>query len=249
MNPNDISVGSFDALTFDCYGTIIDWERGILDVLRPWAAEAAGLRPPVDDRTLLQAFARCEPLVQDDAPDAAYPDVLRRTYDALAEHLGLPPTPAVGDRLAASIGDWPVFPDSVAALQRLARHAKLVIVSNVDRASFERTRTTWLRDVEIAAVVTAEEVGAYKPDPAMFRAAFAAVEALGVPAERVQDRLVHVAESLFHDITPATALGLRTVWVDRHHGGEGGASLRNPDAAVPTRTVHSLAEFADVAGA
>ena len=226
-------------LSFDCYGTIVDWERGILDVLRPWAAEAAGLKPPLDDEHLLAAFAEAEPQVEAENPNTLYPDVLARTVSRIATQLGIPDDLEVRARLGSSIGDWPAFADSREALSCLQRQFKLVVLSNVDRTSFERT-CQQLPGVKFAHVITAEDVGAYKPDRRMFDALFSKVRELGFD----QSQMLHVAQSLYHDIVPAGAFGARTVWIDRRAGRGGGATRTIQAAVEPTATLGSLAELA-----
>lgn len=233
-----LRLGDYSALTFDCYGTLIDWESGLLSVLRPWA-EANRLT--VSDADLLAAFSEAEPRCEHDRPTAPYRDILRAVHRELAHRFNIDPTTADAERLADSVGDWPPFPDTVEALQRLQRRYKLVIVSNVDKVSFARTNEK-LR-VRFDAIVTAEEVGAYKPDHRMFHRAIETLSGMGVD----RSRILHVAESLYHDHEPAQALGLRTVWINRRHGKTGPGATRAPQASVmPDLTVATLAKFADL---
>jgi putative hydrolase of the HAD superfamily len=224
------------ALTFDCYGTLIDWEAGLLSVLRRWASRrGAG----ASDDELLEAFARAESRAEQVQPFRLYPDVLRAAHAQIARDLGVAPEADAADELARSVGAWRPFRDTVPALERLARRFPLVVVSNVDRRSFARTRR--LLEVDFAAVVTAEDVGAYKPDPRMFVRALEVLRGLGVEARAV----VHVAQSLYHDHVPAKALGLRTAWVDRRRGRSGsGATSAAATAVGPDCTVGSLEELA-----
>lgn len=230
LNPAD-----FDALTFDCYGTLIDWERGILDVLRPWARRESV--EPSDDE-LLAAFAHLESPAQAANPRALYPDILRDVMRGLGRRFGAFATDDDADALARSVGDWPPFPDTGAALRALGRDRKLVILSNVDRASIARSIERI--GVPFDAVITAEDVGSYKPAHGHFRRAFEALGAMGVPRERI----LHVAQSLHHDHAPAKALGMKTVWVDRRRGKPGGATPAPADAVTPDLTVASLEELA-----
>jgi putative hydrolase of the HAD superfamily len=225
------------ALTFDCYGTLIDWERGILDALRPWSVVGG---PPIGDRALLAAFAEAESACQREHPGLAYSELLRYVHTRIAAAVGRPPDPRHARRLAESVGDWPPFPDTVPALTRLAQRFALVIVSNVDARSFAGTRRRL--DVPLHAVITAEEVGAYKPDPRMFEAAFARLQRDGIE----RDAIVHVAQSLFHDHVPAKRLGLRTVWVDRRGGATGGATPPPDEKVAPDLTIPDLATLADL---
>src|SRR6266536_3269041 len=200
-------LSDFTALTLDCYGTLIDWEAGILAALRPWAQAH---EVTAGDQALLAAFGRAESRRQAAAPTAPYPQIL------------------------ASVKDWPAFPDSAAALADLKEHYKLVIVSNVDRASFRHSNARL--GVTFDAVVTAEDAGAYKPALRHFQLALARLAEMGV----ARGQVLHVAQSLFHDHAPAKRLGLRTMWVnrrgDRGHGGGAtpAAAAVTPDGEVPT---------------
>lgn len=234
-----LDLGAFGALTFDCYGTIIDWEAGILRVLRSWAERH---RLPLDDEQLLGLFAQFEPEAERAEPSAPYRDVLRDTHRLIADAVGVIPDDAEAAALAESVGDWPAFADSAGALRRLGARYRLIVVSNVDERSFDRTRSAL--GVAFDAVVTAEAVGAYKPDRRMFDEAFAAAARLGVARERV----LHVAQSLYHDHVPAKALGMRTVWIDRRGGRSGGATLDPGVIVQPDLTLGSLGELADLAG-
>jgi len=222
-------------MTFDCYGTLIDWEEGIGSWLARWA-ESHGASPSRE--ALLQAFARAENQVEHERPASRYPEILRLTLNALGRELGIEPTPPEAEEFGTSVGDWPPFPDTSSALRLLGERYKLVIVSNVDRASFSRTATRL--GITFGAVVTAEEVGAYKPDHRMFLRAFETLEGMGIS----RGQILHVAQSLYHDHVPAKALGLSTVWVNRRRGQEGwGATAPPPTPVVPDLEVGSLAEL------
>lgn len=229
------ALDSIKALTFDCYGTLIDWERGISGVLRPWSQRH---NLSVSDEELLAAFAEAEPACEAEAPTALYPDVLRAVQRRLADRFGVPPSREDADILAESVGDWPAFPDTPAALRDLKGRYRLVIISNVDRASFARTNLKL--GVTFDAVVTAEEVGAYKPDHRMFERALEILQGMGIE----RGEILHVAQSLYHDHVPAQQLGLVTCWVDRRRGKTGSGATRtvSPDVK-PDHTVGSLAEL------
>ncbi len=216
--------GDYDALTFDCYGTLIDWGGGIVDYLQP---VLVGHYVHVRDDFLLEFFADTEPRVQ--AEGGSYAEVLREVLRRLGTRLGFVPNAEALDGFAASAGNWPPFPDTVAALQRLSEHFDLVVVSNVDNAIFASTAE--LLNADFKHVITAEDVGAYKPDRRMFDAARAALGS--------GSRILHVAQSLFHDIAPATELGLDSVWIRRDR------NAARPVSAQPTWAFDSLAEFAD----
>ena len=237
-------MSSFDfstvrALTFDCYGTLIDWETGLLAVLRPWAEREA--LAATSDATLLGAYSDIEPIVQRETPGAHYSDILREVMRRFALRHSASATKADCDALAASVGEWPAFADTPEALKRLKQRFKLVIVSNVDRASFARTNR--LLGVEFDAIVTAEDVGSYKPAPGHFDRAIAELGALGVD----RSQILHVAESLYHDHVPAKSLGLPTAWIKRTVQGSSRAT-RPPEMPVtPDMTFSTLGAFADAA--
>ncbi|MEW5701892.1 MAG: haloacid dehalogenase type II [Candidatus Zixiibacteriota bacterium] len=231
-----MTIRDFQALTFDCYGTLIDWETGLLNSLRPWAARH-GVR--VSDERLLEIFAEAEAHLEGELPRVRYSDILRSVHARIAQALNVPVTTAEAEAFAQSVGDWPPFPDTVAALQDLKQRHRLVIISNVDRAAFARTNA--ILGVAFDAIVTAEDVGAYKPDPRMFERALSVLADMGIR----RDRTLHVAQSLYHDHVPAKALGLATVWVDRRHDRPGWGATAPPGAPIkPDLVVNSLAELA-----
>ena len=229
---------AFDALTFDCYGTLIDWETGISAALAPWA-EAHGLAVVPDD--LVAAFSANETHVQQEHPTTRYPDILAETMRRVGTALGAPVSDDEAVAFGASVGEWPAFPDSSDALHRLHTRYRLIILSNVDRASFARSAARLGVDFDL--VITAEDVGAYKPSPLSFAALLAGVDGLGVPRER----LLHVAESLYHDHVPAQANGLRSVWIDRRRGDASTASPQPDQLVRPDWTFTSMGDFAAAA--
>jgi 2-haloalkanoic acid dehalogenase type II len=196
----------FRVLTFDCYGTLIDWESGIMAALQP-LLRAAG-RPPARD-AVLELYGRLEAAQEAETPAMPYSELLAVVHRRLAAELGLPTTAALDQAFGASVPDWPAFPDTVTALRYLQRHYKLVILSNVDRASFEGSNARL--GVTFDAIHTAQDVGSYKPDPANFRYLLDRLAAAGhSPGE-----ILHTAQSLFHDHAPAQAIGLASAWIDR----------------------------------
>ena len=226
-------------ITFDCYGTLIDWETGIIARVRPWL-DAAG-RQDIPDDLVLSAFALHQARHQQPRPALGYQEVLARSWADIQATFGLPEDPAQARAFAESCGDWPAFPDTVAALRRLAGRFALVILSNVDDASLARSLRTL--EVPFLLTVTAERVGSYKPGLAHFETAVAELAARGFPRESI----LHAAQSRHHDVEPAAKLGLPTVWVDRRRGKRGtGATIAN--TAVPFAVVTSLAELADGLG-
>ena len=224
----------FTHLTFDCYGTLIDWERGILAALRP-VLDRHGIA--LSDDGALERFGELESAAER-GPYRRYREVLATVMDGFGERFGFVPSADERAALAASVGDWPPFPDTVEALQTLARRFRLVILSNIDDDLFAGSAKRL--GVEFAAVVTAEQVGSYKPDPRNFRAL---IERLDI----VPDRILHVAQSLFHDIAPANALGLTTVWVNRRHD-RSGSGATPPATARPDLKVPDMRTLAQRAG-
>lgn len=228
-------LGDFDALSFDCYGTLIDWEQGILAELKPWAASAG-----LGDDAILEAFGAEESRCEAATPDKPYPQILADVHRALGRRWGLPTNAIAPIAFGGSVGRWPAFADSAAALGYLKQHFKLVILSNVDRVSFTRSNTKL--DVDFDLILTAQDIGSYKPDLRNFERLLAELDALGI----AKTRLLHVAQSLFHDIAPACALGLGTVWVNRRRGKPGGGATPPASGdATPDLEVASLAELAD----
>lgn len=226
----------FRALSFDCYGTLIDWEAGLLAVLRPWAGERA---VDVGDERLLATFSSHEPHVEAEQPTALYPAILAETFRRTGRSLGALVDDAWAARLGESVPDWPAFPDSSAALAALAEHYRLIIVSNVHRAGFAGSNVH-LRG-EFAAVITAEDVGGYKPADNHFRALDRALDDLGIE----RGALLHVAQGLFHDHVPAYRLGLPSIWINRGHDRQGwGASPEPSEDYSYALEFHSMADFA-----
>jgi len=234
---SDVDLTRFKALSFDCYGTLIDWEAGIAAVVGPWAREH-GLE--VSDEELLLAYAPHEAAVESELPAALYPEVLATAFRRTGEQLRVPVSDASARRLGDSVPDWPAFPDSATALARLARHYKLIILSNVHRTGFAGSNRHLRGD--FAAVITAEDVGAYKPAENHFRALDATLPRLGVE----RSELLHVAQSLFHDHVPAKREGLPSVWINRRHDRPGwGATPEPAEAWSYALEVPSMADFAD----
>lgn len=226
----------FDALSFDCYGTLIDWEAGIAGILTPWAAER-GLANNAED--LLTRYATHEARILRENPTIMYPEATARAFAAVARDLGEEATDHDLRRMSDSVPSWPAFDDSEDALVELAKHFKLIILSNIDNASFREANKKL--GVEFTRVLTAEEIGSYKPNPANFDALQAAIDDLGVPKER----LLHVAQSLFHDHIPAQQANYASVWIDRRHDRPGWGATPPPDTAVvPEQSFTSMADFA-----
>ena len=229
-------LSDFSVLTFDCYGTLIDWESGIVAALSPWL-EAHGVTPGRE--RILAAFAAAEAPQQQATPGMLYRELLATVHGAIAAEFGLAPDPAAAQAFGASIKDWPPFPDSAAALAYLKGHYQLVILSNVDRASFAHSQAKL--GVDFDAVYTAEDVGSYKPDPRNFAHLVAGLGERGIGREQI----LHTAESLFHDHVPAKRAGLVTCWIHRRAGEEGFGATRAPaDEVRPDFRFATLAAMA-----
>jgi putative hydrolase of the HAD superfamily len=235
----DLDVTRYKALSFDCYGTLIDWESGIAAVLVPWAREQ-GLDTGQEE--LLLAYADHEAAVEREMPTARYPGVLAAAFRRVGGSLGREVSDQWAQRLGDSVPDWPAFPDSADALARLASHYKLIIASNVHRDGFAGSNRQLHGD--FAAVITAEDVGAYKPALNHFHAIYATLTDLGLD----RGQLLHVAQSLFHDHVPAKREGLPSVWINRRHDRPGWGATKEPTEQWSFNLEFgSMAEFADAA--
>ncbi len=225
----------FKALSFDCYGTLIDWESGLIAGLKPLTDRLDG-RLSRDE--ILEAHAAHESAQQSQTPGKLYRDLLAIVYRRLAEEWGI----AVPWRDCAAYGrsvkDWPVFPDSKGALEYLKRHYKLIILSNVDNESFAASNK--ILGVNFDAVYTAEDVGAYKPADRNFNYMLGKLEALNVERKDI----LHVAESMFHDHAPANRHGLTSCWIYRRHDQQGFGATMNPgDMPGYEFRFNSMADF------
>lgn len=230
-------LSDFKALTFDCYGTLIDWESGIIAGLKPLTA-SVGTHLSRD--SILEAHARHESAQQRYTPAKRYRDLLAVVYKRLAEEWGVPVSIQECETYGQSIRNWPAFPDSAEALIYLKKHYKLVILSNVDTGSFGHSNDK-LR-VRFDAVYTAEEIGSYKPDERNFEYMLENIASLGV----AKGDILHTAESLFHDHVQAQKLGLATCWIHRRHEQGGFGATMNPGTPPKADfTFNSLAELAE----
>lgn len=223
----------FETLTFDCYGTLIDWETGIFTALRP-ILSAHG--KTVDDATLLKLYGDFEQRSEQGA-FRPYRQVLESVVRLFGAELGFTPTAEEARSLPDSLGNWRPWPDTVEALRRLKTRFRLAIISNVDDDLFSATRPQL--GIELDEVVTAQQAQAYKPSLKVFELALGRVQA---PAHRV----LHVGQSVYHDVVPAQALGLATVWVNRPSARPGVGAVKAADAK-PDLTVGSLRELAEIA--
>jgi 2-haloacid dehalogenase len=230
MQPSPIDWAAVEVLSFDCYGTLIDWESGILASLRSIIG-AAG--PTAPDDALLEAYGRHEARLEAE-PWQPYRQILREALTATITERGksVPATARAG--LGGSVADWPAFPDSVAALARLRRRFGLAVITNCDNDLFDFSDERLGRPFTWR--ITAQQVGSYKPARRHFEFALGRI---GLPPERI----VHVAQSLYHDHVPAQAMGLRTVWVNRRHD-RAGFGATPPASVEPSLTVTDMASLA-----
>lgn len=212
----------FKALSFDCYGTLIDWETGLWKSLQPLVE-----RSRVDRETALATFGIVEPEQEHETPTLPYRDILARVHAKLAERWNLKSTPAMDKAFGLSVGHWPPFPDTVDALAYLKRHYKLIILSNVDRQNF--TPTNKLLRVEFDAICTAEDIGSYKPDPRNFAYLLKAIGKLGLS----KAELLHTAQSLYHDHVPAERAGIARCWINRRGDTGKGSGATKAVAHMP----------------
>lgn len=213
----------FDVLTFDCYGTLIDWETGIHVALRPLLARVGR---QMQREEVLGTFAAHESAQEAQTPGVPYSELLATVHSRLAHHWDVTPLADESRRFGASVPEWPAFADSAASLQYLEKYYKLVVLSNVDRAGFEGSNPKL--GVTFEAVYTAQDIGSYKPDPRNFAYMLARLGEGGV----APGRILHTAQSLFHDHVPANSAGLASAWIDRRHEARGwGATLPPPEEA------------------
>ena len=211
-------LSDFKALSFDCYGTLIDWETGIVEALRPLSARAS-----VAPEQLLEAYGPIEHEIEVEQPGLAYSQLLERVHERLCDRFGVEQDELEAAKFGASVGDWPAFPDSAEALDYLKQHFKLIILSNVDRLSFAGSNRRL--GVEFDHIFTAQDIGSYKPDLRNFEYLLAGVERDGIG----KGELLHVAQSLFHDHVPANRMGIASAWIDRRHDKPGAGATVMPD--------------------
>jgi 2-haloacid dehalogenase len=225
----------FEILTFDCYGTLIDWETGLLSALHR-ILSAHGKK--IDDATVLELYGNFEQLSEQGA-FRPYREVLQSVVRQFGDKLGFVSTVDEARSLPDSLALWKPWPDTVAALRQLKSRYRLAILSNVDDELFAATRPQL--EVEFDEVVTAQQAQAYKPSLKIFELALARIQA---PAHRI----LHVGQSIYHDVIPAQALGLATVWVNRPSARPGVGAVKTA-LAEPDLEVSSLAELAELAAA
>ena len=207
----------FKALSFDCYGTLIDWETGLVEALRPLRENGASAEE------ILDAYGPIEHEIEVEQPGLPYSQLLERVHERLSDRFGVEPDEVEAAKFGASVGDWPAFPDTAEALRYLKQHFKLIILSNVDRLSFAGSNQRL--GVEFDHIFTAQDIGSYKPDLRNFEYLLSHLAADGIE----KGELLHVAQSLFHDHVPANQMGIASAWIDRRAGKPGGGATVTPD--------------------
>ncbi len=222
-----------EVLTFDCYGTLIDWEAGILSVLHQILSSHG---KEIDDATLLQLYGDFEQRAEE-APFQPYREVLASVVRQFGKELGFTPTPEEVRSLPDSLSKWRPWPDTVASLRQLKARFRLAILSNVDDDLFAATLPQLAVDFD--EIITAQQAQAYKPSRKLFELA---LRRLNVPAKRI----LHVGQSIYHDVVPAQALGLATVWVDRQSARAGIGAVKSAEGN-PDLTVSNLKQLAAAA--
>jgi 2-haloacid dehalogenase len=222
----------FSTLTFDCYGTLIDWETGILSVLRPMVA-AHG--KSLSDAQLLELYADLE-AEGEHGEFQLYREILQSVVRGFGRRLGFIPTKEEIRSLPDSLATWRPFPDTVAALRKLKARYRLAIISNIDNDLFAHSAPKL--EVPFDFVITAQEARAYKPSEKIFQLA---EQTINIP----RSQWLHVGQSTYHDVIPAKSLGIDTVWVNRPsprpNAGAAKAASSQPDLEVPD--LKSLAEL------
>jgi 2-haloacid dehalogenase/putative hydrolase of the HAD superfamily len=232
-----MNLKDFSTLTFDCYGTLIDWETGMVEALEPLTKRASR---PLSRDEILEAHARHESSQQSWTPAKRYCDLLAVVYKRLADEWGVSVTWDECVAYGNSVGNWPAFPDTVEALRYLKQHYKLVILSNVDNASFALSNKRL--GVTFDAIYTAEDIGSYKPSLRNFEYMLEKLKTLGVE----KNQILHTAESLFHDHLPANQMGLTSCWIHRRHATGGFGATMKPESMPTTQfRFTSLAEMVE----
>ena len=224
----------FECISFDCYGTLIDWEAGITSALRTILETH---EVSAEHSAVLELYGNAERKIEA-GPYRPYREVLKDVLSEIGEVFGFEPSPNELECFSISVMNWPAFPDSSQALRALATQYRLVILSNIDDDLFRFSRK--LLGVEFDHVFTAQQIGSYKPSRQNFEYL---IQHAGVP----QQKILHVAQSLFHDIAPAKALGISTVWVNRRQG-LAGFGATPPAEATPDATVPDLLALAVLTG-
>jgi 2-haloacid dehalogenase len=211
----------FKVLTFDCYGTLIDWENGITKALQPLLAQSG---KTLSRDEVLEAFARHEAAQETETPSMIYSELLAVVHSRIASEWGIQPSALESKSFGRSVPDWPAFSDSPTALQYLKKHYKLAILSNVDRESFQGSNARL--QIEFDYIFTAQDIGSYKPNPRNFEYMVDKLRDAGFR----KNEILHTAESLYHDHLPANGAGLASAWIYRRHAQKGFGATHPPEA-------------------
>lgn len=231
-----MNLSDFKVLTFDCYGTLIDWETGILEVLQPWVSSQ---EKNFAEAEILESFAKFEAKLEQEFPTMLYPEILFQVHKSLAKYWDIKSSDEEAERFSKSVQHWPAFPDSAESLRVLKQEYKLVILSNVDDASFQESNKKL--GVEFDYIFTAQQIGSYKPDLKNFNYLLEKLSQAGIE----KTKILHTAQSLYHDHIPAQKLELATCWIDRRHNRGGWGATMPPHLEVrPNFRFTSLAEMA-----
>lgn len=232
-----MKLSDFKVLTFDCYGTLIDWESGMVAALTPLTAR---VQRTLTRNEILEAHARHESSQQERTSTKRYRELLAVVYRRLAEEWNVSVSWAECLSYGQSIQDWPAFPDSAESLKYLKQFYKLVILSNVDNESFAASNQKL--GVDFDAIYTAEDIGSYKPADANFEYMLALLKSRGF----AKTDILHTAESMFHDHAPANRHGLHSCWIYRRHAQAGfGATMHPGDMPRYDFMFHSIGELAE----
>ena len=232
-----MKLSDFKVLTFDCYGTLIDWESGMVAALAPLTVR---VQRTLTRDEILEAHARHESSQQERTPTKRYRELLAVVYRRLAEEWNVSVSWDECLSYGQSIQHWPAFPDSAEALKYLKQYYKLVILSNVDNESFAASNQKL--GVDFDAIYTAEDVGSYKPADANFEYMLALLKSRGFEKADI----LHTAESMFHDHAPANRHGLHSCWIYRRHAQDGfGATMHPGDMPHYDFMFHSMGELAE----
>jgi 2-haloalkanoic acid dehalogenase type II len=226
----------FKLLSFDVYGTLIDWESGAVTALEPILKKSG--KQDTDRKHILEVLHSIESRMEKENPTLKYSEVLAKVHPMLCKELGLQsPTEDENEKFGQSIGHWPGFPDIPSALQRLSKHYKLVVLSNVDNDSFKLGNNNGLQGFKFDAVYTAQDIGSYKPDLKNFEYMLKRVkEEFGVEKHEV----LQTAQSQYHDHHPAKDMGIKSSWIYRP-----GAIMGNREDPVFNWNFDTLADMAD----
>ena len=243
-----MKLSNFKVLVFDVYGTLIDWESGIVNALKPLTGQ---ISQSLSRDDILEAHAYHESTTQRWTPSKKYADLLGVVYRRLAEQWGVTVTWDECQVYGASVSTWPAFDDSATSLQYLKNHYKLIVLTNTDNQSFQGT--TAQLGIDFDGVYTAEDIGSYKPADRNFEYMLDALKRQGIE----QSDILHTAESMFHDHAPANKHGLSNCWIYRRHDKHGfgatmppndsGNNFGNNSGDMPHYDVvfKSMAEFVD----